>query len=453
MFLTFSRIAFPGPTTLRASALAFGCLALPSFAQAADEDYEDSTARFQATYIRQNKPAFNAAYSGTNSLDASKAMSYTATLTGYLGFRPWSGGEFYLNPEITQGVPFSGLTGSGAFTNGELTRTAGTKPHLYRQRIFLRQTWNLGGGDEKIEGGLNVMAGTVDKNRIVLTVGNFSTLDVFDGNRFAKDPRVQFMNAGFMTYLAYDYAADARGFGVGFAAEWYQDDWVYRIGRMSGPKDPNMLPTDFQLGKHYGDQIEVQHNHELLGQPGAIRVLAWRNRAKLARFDDALAYRNANPDANPQTIFAVRTNEQIKYGVGLNVEQAFGDDLGVFLRAMKADGRTETLAFTETDGSLGTGATLKGTAWRRAQDTVGLGYVRNTLSGDRRRYLEAGGISFFIGDGALNYRPEQLLEAYYSINVLKNTQVTFDAQRMWNPAYNADRGPVNFAALRLHTEF
>jgi len=79
--------------------------------------------------------------------------------------------------------------------------------------------------------------------------------------------------------------------------------------------------------------------------------------------------------------------------------------------------------------------------------------VRNTLSGDRRRYLEAGGISFFIGDGALNYRPEQLLEAYYSINVLKNTQVTFDAQRMWNPAYNADRGPVNFAALRLHTEF
>ena len=140
MFLTFSRIAFPGPTALRASALAFGCLALPSFAQAADEDYEDSTARFQATYIRQNKPAFNAAYSGQNSLSANWERSYTATVTAYLGFRPWRGGELYLNPEVTQGVPFSGLEGSAGFTNGELTRTAGTTPTLYRQRLFLRQT-------------------------------------------------------------------------------------------------------------------------------------------------------------------------------------------------------------------------------------------------------------------------------------------------------------------------
>lgn len=430
-----------------------GLLCASGLVRAADDDYEASTARFQATYVRQNKPAFNAAYSGPNSLGAEKAMSYTATMTGYFGFRPWTGGEFYLDPEITQGVPFSGLEGSAGFTNGELTRTASQKPHMYRQRLFLRQTWSLGGGDEKVEAGLNQMAGTVDKNRFVLTLGNFSTLDVFDGNRYAKDPRAQFMNAGFMTYLAYDYAADARGFGVGFAAEWYRDDWVLRFGRMSGPKDPNMLPTDFQLGKHYGDQIEVEHDHTLLGQPGAVRVLAWRNRARLARFDDAREYLQANPGADPQAIFAVRDNEQIKYGLGVNVEQAISDDLGVFLRAMKADGRTETLAFTETDGSLSTGATLKGSAWGRARDTVGVGYLRNTISAERRRYLESGGVSFFIGDGALRYRPEQLAEGYYSAHVWKDAFVTLDLQRMWNPAYNADRGPVNFAALRLHAEF
>jgi len=419
----------------------------------ADDDYEDWTARFQTTYVRQVKPAMHAAYSGPNSLLADKEFSYTATATAYLGVRPWKGGELYLNPEVTQGIPFSGLMGTGGFTNGELTRTAGSDPKLYRQRLFLRQTWGLGGGDEKVEGGINQMAGTVDKSRFVLTLGNFSTLDVFDGNAYAKDPRVHFMNAGFMAPLSYDYAADARGFGWGFAAEWYQDDWVLRFGRMTGPKEPNMLPIDFNITKHYGDQLELEHAHTLGEQPGKVRLLAWRNRAVLASFNDALDYLKANPSADPQAILAVRNGEKIKYGFGINIEQAITDNLGFFLRAMKADGRTETYAFTETDGSLGTGFALKGGAWGRGMDTLGIGYLRNTLSKDRRNYLEAGGISFFIGDGALNYRPEQIFETYYSLNVWKNTFLTADYQHMWNPAYNADRGPANFYAIRFHAEF
>lgn len=422
-------------------------------ALAAGETHEDWTARFQATYVWQTKPSMPADYSGPRSLKAARENSYTATTTAYLGFRPWQGGELYLNPEITQGVPFSELSGSGGFTNGELTRTAGTRPKMYRQRLFLRQTWGLGGGDEAVEADLNQMAGTVDKNRVVLTVGNFSTLDVFDDNRYAKDPRVHFMNAGFMAPLSYDYAADARGFGWGFAAEWYQDDWVLRVGRMTGPKEPNMLPTDSQIFKHYGDQVEVERGHTLWGQPGKLRLLAWRNRAVVASFEDALGYLKANPDADPQAILAVRRGEKIKYGVGINLEQAINDDLGFFLRAMKADGRTETYAFTETDASLGMGLALKGTAWGRGMDTLGLGYARNSLSKDRREYLEAGGISFFIGDGRLSYRPEQLVETYYSLNVWKTVFLTADYQRMWNPAYNADRGPANFFAMRIHTEF
>lgn len=436
--------------------LALVC-ALPSaicVAQATESnDFEDWTARFQTTYVWQKKPSFNAAYSGQNSLNADKEKSYTATATAYLGFRPWQGGELYLNPEVTQGIPFSGRTGSAGFTNGELTRTAGTEPKLYRQRLFLRQTWNQGGGEEKVEPDLNRMAGTVDKNRFVLTVGNFSTLDVFDNNVYAKDPRVQFMNASFMAPLSYDYAADARGFGWGFAAEWYQDDWAFRFGRMTGPKEPNMLPVDFQIGQHYGDQLEVEHSHSLFEQPGKVRLLGWRNRANLASFRDALDYLKTNPAANPQTIFAVRNGEKFKYGLGINIEQAITSNLGFFLRAMQTDGRTETFAFTETDASLGTGFSLKGADWGRAQDTVGIGYARNMLSSDRRRYLEAGGISFFIGDGALNYRPEQIFEAYYSFNVWKSVYLTADFQRMQNPAYNADRGPANFAAVRFHAEF
>lgn len=431
----------------------FIALVASACSHAQSEDYEDWTARFQTTYIWQKKPSFHAAYSGQNSLAADAEKSYTATATAYLGFRPWQGGELYFNPEMTQGVPFSGLTGSAGFTNGELTRTAGTTPKIYRQRLFLRQTWNQGGGEEKVEADLNQMAGTVDKNRLVLTVGNFSTLDVFDDNAYAKDPRVHFMNAGFMAPLSYDYAADARGFGWGFALEWYRDDWAFRVGRMTGPKEPNMLPVDYQIGKHYGDQMEIEHSHSLFGQPGKVRLLGWRNRANLASFKDALDYLVANPGADKQAIFAVRNGEKTKYGIGINIEQAINQDLGFFLRAMQTDGRTETYAFTETDGSLSAGFALKGSSWGRSQDTVGVGYLRNTLSDERRRYLEAGGISFFIGDGALNYRPEQIVEAYYSLHVWKGVYLTADIQHMRNPAYNADRGPANFGALRFHAEF
>jgi hypothetical protein len=429
-------------------------LATAACVRAADEPFESWTARVQSTYIWQKKPGFDAPYSGQNSLIASRERSYTFTTTGYFGARPWTGGEIYFNPEVTQGVPFSNLAGLGGFTNGEVTKVSGTNPKVYRQRLFLRQTWNLGGDREPVEPDLNQMAGLVDKNRFVLTVGNFSTLDVFDDNAYAKDPRAQFMNWSNWAYAAYDYAADARGYGWGFAGEWYRGDWVLRFGRMTGPREPNGLPIDYQIGRHYGDQVELEHAHMLGALPGRVRVLAWRNRANLASFRDALDYGIANPgDSDHQWIFKARHGEKIKYGYGVNVEQAVSNSTGVFLRAMNTDGRTETYAFTEVDASLSTGLSVKGGAWGRAKDVVGMAFARNMLGPDRRNYLAAGGISFFIGDGALRYAPETILETYYSLNIWKAVGVTLDYQRVQNPAYNADRGPVNFIAMRLHAEF
>ena len=431
-------------------------LLMPFACHAETSGMEDTTARFQLTYNWQRHPAYHAAYSGPNSIIASGEKMYTFTADAYLGFRPWKDGEIYLTPEISQGVPFStNLIGFGGFTNGEITRAAGTSPTIYRQKLFLRQTWNNGGGAEHVEAGPNQLAGARDKNRFVLTVGNFSTLDVFDPNTYAKDPRTQFMNWGNWTYAAYDYAADARGFGWGFAAEWYQDDWVLRFGRMTGPRDPNGLPTDYALGKHYGDQIEIEHAHTLYGHPGAVRVLGWRNRAVLASYNDALAWLNAHPGqyTGPDALVAVRNTEKIKYGLGFNIEQEISDSTGFFMRAMHADGRTETYAFTEVDGSFSSGFTIKGKQWGRDEDAIGISLARNTLSNERRRFLEAGGISFFIGDGKLNYRPETIFEGYYSLNLARSMWLTTDYQRIQNPAYNADRGPIDVYAVRFHVEF
>jgi carbohydrate-selective porin OprB len=119
---------------------------------------------------------------------------------------------------------------------------------------------------------------------------------------------------------------------------------------------------------------------------------------------------------------------------------------------MQADGRTETYAFTEVDGSFSSGFLIKGGSWERSEDTIGLSLMRNTLSDERRHFLEAGGTSFFIGDGALRYRPEGIFEGFYSMGISKSIWLTTDYQRIRNPAYNADRGPINVYAIRLHAE-
>jgi len=422
----------------------------------AGKSEEFSQARYQSTYNTQQHPAFAAAGSGLNSLGPRADKMFTFSLTGHWGQRLASGAEVYMNAELASGDPFTrNLVGLGGFTNGEITRAAGTTPKPYLQRLFWRQTWNQGGEREWLDSDFNQMARWVDKNRFVLTAGNFSVLDVFDDNAYAKDPRTQFMNWSHWTYAAYDYAADARGFGWGVAAEWYRGDWVYRLARMTGPRKPNELQVDWDLLRHYGDQFEVEHAHTLGDQPGKVRLLAWRNRAVTASFADATAYLQSHPGTDPQAFFQVRNGEKTKYGLGLNLEQALTDDVGLFLRAMKADGRTETYAFTEVDASVSAGTLINGRSWGRAQDHFGLAVMENRLSRDRRQFLEAGGVSYFIGDGAGNfsYRPERGIEAFYSVGLGKHLWVTGDWQRIQNPAYNALRGPVNVYALRLHAEF
>ena len=58
-----------------------------------------------------------------------------------------------------------------------------------------------------------------------------------------------------------------------------------------------------------------------------------------------------------------------------------------------------------------------------------------------------------IGDSALNYRPEKILETFYALYVMKGWVMTFDYQFLVNPAHNADRGPISIFAGRLRGEF
>ena len=195
----------------------------------------------------------------------------------------------------------------------------------------------------------------------------------------------------------------------------------------------------------------MERGYTLSGQPGKIRVLVFRNYAKMSRFNDALAVGIAT--ATTPDINIVRLSNQVKRGIGINIEQAFSNDAGLFARALWADGKTETYAFTEIDQSISGGVVVRGTRWGRGKDSLGVAYASNGLSTEHRNYLAAGGIGYFIGDGKLNYRRESIVETYYSLSMGKYAWLSLGWQHIKHPAYNADRGAVTVTTLRLHTEF
>lgn len=420
-------------------------------AMASAQASEDWNAKFQSTYVWQAKPSFNSPYEGEHSLISAREKSYSFTATAAFGYRLGKNTEAYFDPEVSQGVPLSGLVGLAGFTNGEMARTSGSSPTLYRARLFVRHVIAFGDDTEEVEPAMNQLGSTYAKRRLTLTAGNVSVLDVFDANQFNHDPRAQFLNWTVMTHGAYDFAADARGYTWGVAAEYQGDGWALRGGRFIQPKEPNQLPLDSHILRHYGDQIEFERRYALSPeQPGTVRLLVYRNRALMARYADAL--RQSDATSAVPSLDAVRTTEHNKIGLGVNLEQSLTQSLGIFVRTMWADGRTETYAFTEADRSASAGFSANGSVWGRSADTLGVAVAGNFLSVSHRQVLTRGGITFFLGDGRLNYRPEQIAEAYYAWAFSKALTLSFDVQHVRNPGYNADRGPASFFGLRLHAE-
>jgi len=414
---------------------------------------EDWNANFQTTYIWQMHPAFPAPCpnpDGPHSIKSSHETGYTLTATLFLGHRLWRGAELFFNPEIIQSIDLSGLHGIGGLTNGENQKTGGPTARLYSARAFLRQTIRLGGNEAPVEASANQFGGQKPSRRLVVTVGQMALIDVFDNNAFAHDPRIQFLNWALFAHGASDYAADARGYTVGFAVEYYRDDWAFRFGHFAQPKQSNGLALDYRLWAHFGENLEVEHQHALWGRKGSVRLTPFLNYARMGGFRDAMAYGAAT--GGTPAVADVR-RDRAKLGLGVGLDQDLTRDAGLFGRYSWNDGRTETYAFTEIDQSLTAGLAMRGRLWFRPRDTVAAAFAQNGLSDPHRDFLAAGGLGNFLGDGWLNYQPERVFEAYYSLNAFAGLWLTVDGQYVMNPGYNADRGPVKFVGCRLHLEY
>jgi high affinity Mn2+ porin len=418
----------------------------------ASEVEETSQFKLQSTYVWQYKPSFSASYSGTNSLSPAAEKNYSLSATAYLGIRIWRGGELYFNPEMALSHSLSNLTGLGGFSNGEDQKNGGPNPTFYTARCFARQTMGFGGEKVAIKSAPNQLAGEVDSQRLVFTAGKVSIIDIFDNNNFSHDPRTQFLNWTFMTYGAFDYAADVRGYTKGAALEYYLNYWGFRAGRFELPIESNALPLDPRWTIHHGDQFEVEHAHEINHQPGKLHVLAFHNKANMGSYQDAVDFWNRNGRVGVPDVEKV-SKEQTKSGYGIALEQNITQDDGLFIRTSRNDGTSETFSFADIERSLTGGVLAGGNSWNRPEDNFGVAYARNGISSMHQQYLANGGRGFFIGDGKINYRPENILECFYNIAVMDKVWVSLDYQHINNPAYNADRGPVHIVGTRLHLEY
>ncbi|HET7362509.1 MAG TPA: carbohydrate porin [Burkholderiales bacterium] len=365
--------------------------------------------------------------------------------------RAWRGAEVYFDVEAIKGQPLSNVTGLGGLTNAELQKVVEPQIKFYVPRLFLRHTFARGGEQEYVDSDNNQLAGPVPSERVVLTAGKLSITDIFTRNQYAGDPRTQFLNWSFLTYGAFDYAADLRGYSLGAALEYYRGPWALRAARFEQPKVPNSMALDHHVFSTFGDQFELEHRHRLGDADGKVQLLAFRNRARMASYADAIALASANggvPDLD-----AVRNDSRVKLGLGVSVEQALARDIGIFARLLAHDGKTETYAFTDIDRALTAGVAVKGARWSRADDTLGVGISVNGISSNHRDYLAAGGVTAFLGDGRLNYRTEQVFEAYYNMGIAKRFSASVDWQHIRNPGYNRDRGPAQVYSVRLHAQF
>ena len=362
----------------------------------------------------------------------------------------------------------SGLKGLGSvIQNGEMQKSGTQQPLFYLSRGFFKQTWGFGGKPVEVPSDPMQLGTTVDSRRLSFSIGHYSLLDFFDKNSFSGDTRRQFFNMAFMANAAYDFTADARGYTWGLTAEYFHDDWAVRFAQTAVPANPNQQAMDTRIFKFFGQQIELEHHHTLFGEPGAVRLLAYRNHENMGNFNDAINAYLANPNLNATTCtgFSYGSNNanapdlcwvrkpNNKMGIGINLEQQVTDDMGLFFRGMYSDGRTEVYSYTSTDRSISLGALVKGSRWHREKDLFGVGFAQGWLSSSHVTYLGMGGIDGFIGDGAINYRPERVVDIFYSYSLFNSVWVSLDYQHIDNPAYNADRGPVNMYGARAHVEF
>ena len=407
----------------------------------------------QSNFIFQTHPPFHAPYSGTNSLRPEYEKATSRVLTLYTGVRLNDSTEALVDIEEAGGAALSTGLGLAGNTDLDIVRNPLLSKAPYLARGMIHKVFAL--SDDKVENARNSLSlfDELPRRRLEIRFGKFSMPDFLDQNSVGSDTHFQFTNWTVDNNGAFDYAADTRGYTVGFTADYEDRNWGLRFAEGLMPKVANGIDLVWKPWQAHAENFEYELRHGLIPRKaGVIRALAYTNYANMGVYRDAVAQFEqglvAVPDITHHPWHITR-----KYGFGLNVEQNLTRYLAVFGRFGWDNGKTESFAYTEVDQTFAGGVGASGGWWRRKYDRAGFAFVRNAIAKDHEIYLADGGDGFLLGDGRLNYGREKIIETFYTAHVWSGIYVAPGLQHINNPGYNRDRGPVLVPTFRLHLEF
>ena len=406
----------------------------------------------QANFIFQTHPDFHALYSGPHSLSPNYEKATSRVLTMYGGIRFDNSFEFVGALEEAGGSALSLGFGLAGNTDLDIVRNPLLSKAPYLGRGMFHKIFAL--SKDKVENQRNPFSlfDELPRRRLEIRFGKFSMPDFFDLNSVGSDTHFQFINWTTDNNGAWDYAADTRGYTVGLTADFEDRKWGFRFGEALMPKIANGIDLVWKPWQAHAENFEYELRRGFLPKrAGVVRLLAYTNYANMGIYRDQVALaeeEGTTPDITNHPWHITR-----KYGFGINVEQNLTRYLTAFGRFGWNNDKTESFAYTEVGQTFAEGIGASGTWWHRKQDRAGVAFVTNAICKDHQNYLAAGGLGFLLGDGALNYGREDIIETYYTTHIWRGIYLAPGLQHINNPGYNRDRGPVLVPSFRAHVEF
>jgi len=406
----------------------------------------------QANFVFQTHPEFPAPYSGEHSLSPHYEKATSRVLTLYTGVRLNNSTEILVDIEEAGGAALSAGFGLAGNTDLDIVRNPSLSKAPYVGRAMIHKVFAL--SKEKVENERSFLSlfDELPRRRLEIRFGKFSMPDFFDINSVGSDTHLQFLNWTTDNNGAWDYAADTRGYTVGFTADYEDRNWGLRFAEALMPKVANGIDLVWKPWQVHSENVEYELRRGLIPKKaGIVRLLAYTNAANMGIYRDQViqaAEQDATPDITAHPWHITR-----KYGFGVNLEQDLTHYLTAFARFGWDNGRTESFAYTEVDQTFAEGVGAKGAWWRRKQDRAGVAFISNAIKKDHQNYLGAGGLGFLLGDGRLTYGPENIAEFYYTAHVWRGIYLAPGVQHITEPGYNRDRGPVVVPTFRAHVEF
>ena len=403
----------------------------------------------QVNLISQTHGRFASPYQGDNSLRPGREQALSRLWTVYTGVKLPGGTELLFDIESAGGRGLGDALGVAGFTNLDVVRNPSLGSAPYIARAMVHTTIPLGRDVADAMPNAFALAARVPARRIEIRAGKLGMADFFDVNAVGSDSHLQFTNWTVDNNGAYDYAADTRGYTYAAIVEYDSPQWSLRFGEALMPTVANGIDMDWHISRSRSENLEL----ELRPIGGlSVRLLGYVNHANMGSYEQAIDAFRSGRDPLPDVV-AHRAQGRVKTGVGLNAEYAFPASVRVFARTGWNEGHNESFAYTEVNDSVQAGGDLRGELWNRSRDRVGVAVVSNGLSQPHREYLALGGQGFLLGDGALNYGRENIVETYYTAHLWRGLSASGGLQYIDHPGYNGDRGPVVVEMLRMHIDF